>query len=161
MLILFTAIGVWSANSVGINLVIISEFADNAANFVARMFSLEFPPMTELFNLVGKTLAIVLFATALLVILPAPLAVLATRTTTFSPTVRWISYALIVLARATPDLVLAIMFIRMLGIGTTGGTPAMGIHSADMVTKLCTDAIEGLDNSPRETIKSVGDSRTQ
>lgn len=161
VLILLAAIGAWSVNSIGINLVTISESADNAANFVARMFPLEFPPMAELLSLIGETLAIVFLATALSVILSVPLAVIAARTTTFSLTARWISRALIVLARAIPDLVLAIVFIRMFGIGAIGGILAMGIHSVGMVAKLYADAIEELDDGPREAIESVGGSRTQ
>lgn len=161
VLILLAAIGAWSVNSIGINLVTISESADNAANFVSRMFPLEFPPMAELLSLIGETLAIVFLATALSVILSVPLAVIAARTTTFSPTARWISRALIVLARAIPDLVLAIVFIRMFGIGAIGGILAMGIHSVGMVAKLYADAIEELDDGPREAIESVGGSRTQ
>lgn len=161
VLVLLAAIGAWSVNSIGINLVTISESADNAANFVSRMFPLEFPPMAELLSLIGETLAIVFLATALSVILSVPLAVIAARTTTFSPTARWISRALIVLARAIPDLVLAIVFIRMFGIGAIGGVLAMGIHSVGMVAKLYADAIEELDDGPREAIESVGGSRTQ
>ncbi|MCG7245039.1 phosphonate ABC transporter, permease protein PhnE [Corynebacterium sp. ACRPX] len=161
VLILLAAVGAWSVNSIGINLVTISESADNAASFVARMFPLEFPPMAELLSLIGETLAIVFLATALSVILSVPLAVIAARTTTFSPTARWISRALIVLARAIPDLVLAIVFIRMFGIGAIGGILAMGIHSVGMVAKLYADAIEELDDGPREAIESVGGSRTQ
>lgn len=161
VLVLLAAIGAWSVNSIGINLVTISESADNAANFVSRMFPLEFPPMAELLSLISETLAIVFLATALSVILSVPLAVIAARTTTFSPTARWISRALIVLARAIPDLVLAIVFIRLFGIGAIGGILAMGIHSVGMVAKLYADAIEELDDGPREAIESVGGSRTQ
>ena len=161
VLILLAAIGAWSVNSIGINLVTISESADNAVNFVSRMFPLEFPPMGELLSLIAETLAIVFLATALSVIISVPLAVIAARTTTFSPTSRWIARALIVLVRAIPDLVLAIVFIRMFGIGAIGGILAMGIHSVGMVAKLYADAIEELDDGPREAIESVGGSRTQ
>lgn len=161
VLILLAAIGAWSVNSIGINLVTISESADNAFNFVSRMFPLEFPPMGELLGLIAETLAIVFLATALSVIISVPLAVIAARTTTFSPTSRWIARALIVLARAIPDLVLAIVFIRMFGIGAIGGILAMGFHSVGMVAKLYADAIEELDDGPREAIESVGGSRTQ
>ncbi|MDO5028975.1 MAG: phosphonate ABC transporter, permease protein PhnE [Corynebacterium sp.] len=161
VLILLAAIGAWSVNSIGINLVTISESADNAVNFVSRMFPLEFPPMGELLSLIAETLAIVFLATALSVIISVPLAVIAARTTTFSPTSRWIARALIVLARAIPDLVLAIVFIRMFGIGAIGGILAMGFHSVGMVAKLYADAIEELDDGPREAIESVGGSRTQ
>lgn len=161
VLILLGTIGAWSVNSIGINLVTISESADNAVAFLARMFPLDFPPAGELFNMIAETLAIVFLATALSVLLSVPLAVIAARNTAFSASSRWVARAVIVLARAIPDLVLAIVFIRMFGIGAIGGILAMGIHSVGMVAKLYADAIEELDDGPREAIESVGGTRIQ
>ncbi|MDO5455190.1 MAG: phosphonate ABC transporter, permease protein PhnE, partial [Corynebacterium sp.] len=67
----------------------------------------------------------------------------------------------IVLARAIPDLVLAIIFLRMFGLGATAGILAMGIHSVGMVAKLYADAIEELDDGPRESMVSAGAGRRQ
>lgn len=56
---------------------------------------------------------------------------------------------------------LAIVFLRMFGLGATAGILAMGIHSVGMVGKLYADAIEELDDGPRESIESAGGSRGQ
>lgn len=157
----FVVISAWSVRSIGIEPTTLVDSFDNAVNFLARMFPLDFPQISELIGLVTETLAIVFLATLLSVLLSFPVALLAARPTTSGPGSRWIARVLIVLARAIPDLVLAIVFLRMFGIGATGGILAMGIHSVGMVGKLYADAIEELDDGPREAIESLGGNRSQ
>ncbi|MEJ5918887.1 phosphonate ABC transporter, permease protein PhnE [Corynebacterium sp. H78] len=161
VLLLLVVVGAWSVQSIGINIATLAESADNASNFVARMFPLEFPPAAELASMIFETLAIVFLATLLSVILSIPVALWAARPTTTGRGVQWTSRAVIVLARAIPDLVLAIIFMRMFGLGALGGILAMGIHSVGMVAKLYSDAIEELDDGPRESIESIGGTRGQ
>ncbi|MDN5793440.1 MAG: phosphonate ABC transporter, permease protein PhnE, partial [Brevibacterium aurantiacum] len=134
---------------------------DNAVNFFARMFPLDFPPVAETLSLVFETLAIVFLATLLSVALSVPVALAAARPTRWGVTSQWVARALTVLARAVPDLVLAIIFLRMFGLGATAGIIAMGIHSVGMIAKLYADAIEELDDGPRESVESLGGSRAQ
>ena len=93
--------------------------------------------------------------------LSIPLAVWAATPTAPNPSVRYLSRAIIVLMRSIPDLVLAIIFMRMFGLGALGGILAMGLHSIGMVGKLYSDAIEELDDGPREAIESAGATRGQ
>lgn len=160
-LILLVIIGAWSVSSIGINAGTLAESADNAVAFIGRMFPLKFPPALELADMVGETLAIVFLSTLLSVLISLPLAVWAASTTTSGNGARWTSRSLIVLARAIPDLVLAIIFMRMFGLGALGGILAMGIHSVGMVGKLYADAIEELDDGPRESLESAGGTRAQ
>ncbi|WP_407924171.1 phosphonate ABC transporter, permease protein PhnE [Corynebacterium occultum] len=153
--------GVWSINSLGININTIVNSFDNAVNFLGAMFPLDFPPLMEGISLVAETLAIVFLATLLSVILSVPTALFAASTTTSGKGAQWVARALTVLCRAIPDLVLAIIFLRMFGLGATAGIVAMGIHSVGMVAKLYADAIEELDDGPRESLASAGASRGQ
>ncbi|MDO5032712.1 phosphonate ABC transporter, permease protein PhnE [Corynebacterium sp.] len=161
VLIALTVCGAWSVQSIGISVETLVESGDNAAAFIARMFPLEFPPFAELAGLVIETLAIVFLATLLSVILSLPLALWAAKPTSPNRGAHMTSRALIVLARAVPDLVLAIIFMRMFGLGAIGGILAMGLHSVGMVAKLYSDAIEELDDRPRESIESAGATRGQ
>ena len=154
-------IGALSVHSIGINIATLVDSVGVAQDFIARMFPLDFPPMGELVGLVAETLAIVFLATFVSVVLSFPLAVWAAKSTASSRLGQGTSRAIIVLARAIPDLVLAIIFMRLFGIGAIGGILAMGIHSVGMVAKLYADAIEDLDDGPRESIESAGGSRGQ
>lgn len=153
--------GIWSVNSLGINIGTIINSFENASAFVGRMFPLDFPPVMETLGLIFETLAIVFLSTLLSVVLSIPTALLAARNTTMNKGAQWTSRAFIVLCRAVPDLVLAIIFLRMFGLGATAGIIAMGIHSVGMVAKLYADAIEELDDGARESIESAGGTRSQ
>lgn len=153
--------GIWSVNSLGINIGTIINSFENASAFVNRMFPLDFPPVMETLGLIFETLAIVFLSTLLSVVLSIPTALLAARNTTMNKGAQWTSRAFIVLCRAIPDLVLAIIFLRMFGLGATAGIIAMGIHSVGMVAKLYADAIEELDDGARESIESAGGTRSQ
>ncbi|AIT60959.1 phosphonate ABC transporter, permease protein PhnE [Corynebacterium doosanense] len=161
VLLLLVVGGIWSIISLGINPGAIIDSVDNAARFVQRMFPLDFPPLGETFRLVAETLAIVFLATVLAVILSIPAAIFAAKPTTSGPAMRWISRALIVVARALPDLILAIIFLRMFGLGPLAGILAMGIHSVGMCGKLYSDAIEELDDGPSQAIRASGGTRNQ
>jgi phosphonate transport system permease protein len=68
---------------------------------------------------------------------------------------------LIVLVRAVPDVVLAIIFFRIFGLGAMTGVLAMGLHSVGMVGKLYADAIEQIDEGPRAAVRATGAGRGQ
>lgn len=140
-LLAFLIIGVWSVNSIGINIPALVDSVDNAQRFMQRVFPLDFPPLGETLELVAETLAIVFLATLLSVLLSLPIALLAANSTTKGKISQGTARVVIVLARAVPDLVLAIVFLRMFGLGAMAGILAMGIHSVGMVAKLYADAI--------------------
>ncbi|PXY36899.1 phosphonate ABC transporter permease [Prauserella flavalba] len=153
--------GVWAAADLGINVATLVDSVGNAADFAQRMFPLDFPPVAELLRLCGTTLAIVVSATLLSVLLSVPAAVLAAGNTTPNRVARLGARAAIVLARAVPDVVLAIVFIRVFGLGSMAGVLAMGLHSVGMVGKLYADAVEQIDEGPRTAVRAGGAGRLQ
>ncbi|NLU84250.1 phosphonate ABC transporter, permease protein PhnE [Rhodococcus sp. HNM0569] len=156
ILVAFAAAAVWSIVDLRINVASLVDSADNAAAFLSRVFPLDFPPVGDIARMTGQTLAIVVCATALSVVLSFAVALLAARNTTPSPSARWGARALIVIARAVPDLVLAIAFLRMFGLGALAGILALGIHSVGMVGKLYADAIEDTGAGPRDALRAAG-----
>jgi phosphonate transport system permease protein len=161
VMLVLLGLGVWSVLSLGIDVPTIIGSLGNAAAFLSRMFPLDFPPAAELASMVLETLAIVALSTVLAVVLSVPVALAAAHATTRGRLSRGVARTLIVLARAIPDLVLAIVFLRLFGLGPLAGILAMGLHSVGMIGKLCADAIEELDDSPREAIQAVGGTRRQ
>lgn len=155
------AAGVWSVIDLGINPSALVQSVDNAVAFTSRMFPLDFPSVGELTSMVAETLSIVFLATALSVILSVPLALAAAATTRGRRVNQATARAIIVTARAIPDLILAILFVRVFGLGAIAGILAMGIHSIGMVGKLYADAIEELDDGPRMAAAASGADRRQ
>lgn len=151
----------WSVWDLRINLATLIDSAGNAVDFVSRILPLDFPSFGEIVTSTVETLAIVLLATALSVALSIPVAVFAAGNTTTGRGARLSARTLIVLTRAIPDLVLAIVFFRIFGLGALPGVLAMGIHSVGMVGKLYADAIEQIDPGPVEAVRASGGSRLQ
>lgn len=152
---------IWSFIDIGFNVSTLITGFENAANFVGRMFPLDFPPLDELVALTVETLAIVTIATLLAVVLSVPTALLAASNTTPNRTTAGAAKVFILVMRAIPDLVLAIIFFRMFGLGALPGILAMGLSSIGMVGKLYSDAIEELDRGPIEALRAGGASRIQ
>ncbi|MGH3982549.1 MAG: PhnE/PtxC family ABC transporter permease, partial [Pseudonocardiaceae bacterium] len=155
------AAGLWSLVSLKINLATIVDSVGNATNFLSRTWPLDFPTAGEAVRLCGETLAIVVCATLLAVVLSLPIAVLGARNTAPHPAIRYGARALVVVARAVPDVVLAIVFFRIFGLGALTGVLAMGVHSVGMIGKLYADSVEQIDEGPRTAIRSTGASRLQ
>lgn len=152
---------IYSLIALRINVASLADSAANAIGFGERVFPLDFPPLGELLGLVATTLSIVTLATALSVLLSVPVAILAAANTTTGAVSRGTARVLIVVARAVPDLILAIVFFRIFGLGALPGILALGIHSVGMVAKLYADAIESLDTGPLEAIRAAGGTRMQ
>ncbi|WP_150255819.1 phosphonate ABC transporter, permease protein PhnE [Nocardiopsis deserti] len=160
-LCLFVGTGTWSLNSLGVNIAALVQGISNAEMFIRRTWPLSFPSAEEVLQQTGITLGTVLLATLLSVALSLPLAVWASSVTAPSRPHRLTSRGLIVAARAVPDVVLAILFVRLFGLGALPGILAMGLHSIGMVGKLYADAIEQTSPGPREALNSIGATRAQ
>lgn len=154
-------VSVWAFVDLRINLATLADSVANASDFLSRALPLDFPRPGELLLLSGQTLAIVVCSTLLSVLLSIPVAVLAARNTTPHRSARLGARALIVVARAVPDVVLAIMFFRVFGLGGLAGVLAMGLHSVGMVGKMYADAIEQIDEGPRTAVRASGAGRVQ
>ncbi|MGP6173490.1 phosphonate ABC transporter, permease protein PhnE [Corynebacterium sp. A21] len=160
LLVIFAA-AAWSVWDLKINLATFVDSFNNAVDFIADIFPLDFPSFGEILEATLTTLAIVFLATVLAVLLSIPLAVFAASNTTTGNGARLTSRALIVVTRAIPDLVLAILFFRIFGLGGLPGVLALGIGSIGMVAKLYADAIEQVDPGPSEALRAAGAGRAQ
>ncbi|QBJ96445.1 phosphonate ABC transporter, permease protein PhnE [Rhodococcus sp. ABRD24] len=150
------AASLWSVAALKINVATFADSIGNAVDFVSRIFPLDFPPLGELARMTGQTLAIVTCATALSVVLSVPVSLAAARNTTRSTGLRWAARAVVVVTRAIPEIVLAILFLRLFGLGAVAGILALGIHSIGMVGKMYADAIEDTEAGPRDALRAAG-----
>ena len=58
--------------------------------------------------------------------------------------------------RAVPELILAVIFIPITGLGPWAGALAIGIHSIGTLGKWATESIEGIDSGPIEAVEATG-----
>jgi phosphonate transport system permease protein len=133
----------------------------NAERFFGRVGAVEFPPLGELLSLTALTLGLVICGTLLAAVLSVPVAVLAASNTTPGPAWRAAARFVTVLARAVPDVVLAMVFVLLFSLGALPGILAVGLHSVGMISKLFADAIEQIDEGPRTAVRAAGGTRLQ
>lgn len=132
---------------------------------IDRMFPVNFSEIDLIIQLSIETVFIAVIGTAFAVLLSIPLAFLAARNTTPNGWMMGAARGVIVAARAIPDLVFALIFVRAIGIGGVGGVTAgilaIGAHAIGMVGKLYADAVETIDEGAREAVMATGASRLQ
>ncbi|GAA1896559.1 phosphonate ABC transporter, permease protein PhnE [Actinomadura bangladeshensis] len=125
-----------------------------------RMLPPDFPAAGDIATLILETLLIAVAGTGLATLASVPLAFAAARAAPGGrrsrPVARPAARMVIVLTRAVPTLVFAILFVRVFGLGPLAGALAVAVHSVGMIAKLLTDAIEEADPVPAEAVRACG-----
>ena len=138
-----------------------------AAGFgdIARLLERMVPPTTgpvpDLLTLTLQTLWIAVAGTGLATLASVFLAAAASRHFTGPRVVQWLAHGIIIVTRAVPSLIFAILFVRIFGLGPLAGGLAIAFHSVGMIGKMMADIFEEQSPSPREAIASVGANRFQ
>lgn len=156
--VLLTAVSAWYLE---FNPAVLVAGAEDVANLLERMLPPDVDDPGRITELALETLLMALLGTVLAAVASVPLAFLAARNTTPHPWVMAVARAVITGCRAVPDLVFAIVFVRAMGIGVLPGVLALAVHSIGMLGKLFADAIEEIDEGPREAVRSVGVGRVR
>lgn len=110
----------------------------------------------ELFDAALQTVAIGVVATAIGVVLSVPLGLVAAVNVTPHPVSYWFARTWILVVRAVPELIVAVVFVAALGLGPIAGTCALAIGSIGFLGKLVADAVEEIDPGPLEAVRAVG-----
>ncbi|MGY0500364.1 phosphonate ABC transporter, permease protein PhnE [Nocardia sp. FBN12] len=122
-----------------------------------RMIPPDFDALgTDLFEAAAQTVAIGVVATAIGIVFSLPVGILAARNVTPNAALYWLARAWILLVRAVPELILAVVFVAALGLGPVAGTCALAIGSVGFLAKLVADAVEEIEPGPMEAVRSIG-----
>jgi phosphonate transport system permease protein len=89
-------------------------------------------------------------------VLSLPLAVLAARNLSPHPVLRWGARALIAVFRVVPDLVWALLFVAVVGLGPFAGTLAVMVDKIGFLGKFFAESFEVVPSGPIEGISAVG-----
>ncbi len=148
----------WAISSIDVNLNRILEGIPKGLFIIKRMFinslSLLFTNFffDMLFEML-RTLAIAYFGTFIASILAIPFAFLSA--VNFSRYSR-VFKVILNFIRTFPEILLAIIFVSVVGPGPFAGSLAIGFHSVGMLGKLYAEAIENIDKGIIEAVESVG-----
>jgi phosphonate transport system permease protein len=119
-----------------------------------------FPPnwgiLFPIWKAMSQTIQMAIVATTIAAILTVPLAVLSAQNiTTFKP-LYYFTRTILNLLRTIPDLVLAVIFVGLFGIGIFPGILALTVFSLGILAKLISETIESVDMNPLEAMRASG-----
>jgi phosphonate transport system permease protein len=115
-------------------------------------------------NITGAILETIHIALAATIISLVPSLVLgawSARNVAPHPAVRVLSRGLLVSIRAIPELILALLFIIMTGLGASAGALALGIGGIGLLGRLSADSIEEVKSGPERALRATGADRLQ
>jgi phosphonate transport system permease protein len=107
------------------------------------------------------TVQIALIATLLSGIMALVLGPLAARNVAPNATVRGLARGLLLVIRAIPELILAIVLIIVSGLGRQAGTIALAIGGLGLLGKLVADSLEETPPGPEIAVRAAGSTRLQ
>lgn len=165
-------------------LLVVSEFKPSAIFEVQNLKTMGgflaafLPPETgsEFLAYLGRatleTLAIATAGIALAFLLAVPLALLTTRVLSVAEIgpgpglrrARWLQHvlrALLTVLRGIPELVWALVFVRVFGLGPAAGVLALALTYGGMLAKVYSEILESGDTRPARAILEAGGSRLQ
>lgn len=106
------------------------------------------------------TIAMALIATMLAVIFAIPVSFLAAHNLMSGNPVTYAIYVvvrtLLNILRSIESLIIAIVFVVIVGLGPFAGALALAVHSIAALAKLYSEVIEGIDPGPIEAIRATG-----
>jgi phosphonate transport system permease protein len=123
------------------------------------------PPETgsEFLGFLGKatleTLAIATAGMALAFLLAVPLGYLASAAGREKPSLNPLTRSLLTVLRGIPELVWALVFVRVFGLGPAAGVLALGLTYGGMLAKVYAEILESVDAAPAQALRQNGASR--
>ena len=151
----------WATVWIGVSLPDLAAGLGDMGSLVRRMLPPSFDPPGEIASLLLETLAIAIAGTGLATLVSVPCGFWAASSSHAPAALRWGSRGLIVVTRAVPTLVFAILLVRLLGLGPLAGGLAVAAHSVGMIGKLVTDAVDRADRLPVGAVRATGAGRLQ
>jgi phosphonate transport system permease protein len=133
-----------------------------AADLAVRMMPPDWGFISQLWRPLWDTINIATLGTAMGILIAIPVAYCAARNTTPSVTlVRPVALFVIVSSRSINSLIWALMLVTIVGPGVFAGIIAIGLRSIGFCAKLLYEAIEEIDESQVEAVRSTGASGAQ
>lgn len=130
-------------------------------NFLAGFL----PPETgsEFLGYLGKatleTLAIATAGMALAFLIAVPMGYLASGAGRETPSLNPVTRSLLTILRGIPELVWALLFVRVFGLGPAAGVLALGLTYGGMLAKVYAEILESVDPAPARALRHSGASR--
>jgi len=161
LLLAAIAAGAWSLAETGVGSASLLAGREGAAQMIGGLLPPDLDP--ELLSRLGpaalQTVQISIASLVIGAVIGLPLAMLIAGNTE-AP--RWLSGLARLVAtafRSVHELLWALIFVATVGLGPAAGVYAIGVHSAGVIAKLCSEQLEAVDPAPVEAMRITGGSR--
>ena len=108
-----------------------------------------------------ETLAIATAGMALALVLALPLSYLASGAAREKVSLNPITRGVLTILRGVPELVWALVFVRVFGLGPAAGVLALGLTYGGMLAKVYAEILESTDPAPARALRASGAGRLQ
>lgn len=129
------------------------------SGLLRQMFPPDFSRVVPISLKLLETLQMAVAGATLGLIFAVPFAILATDRLSPHPVVRHAARAVIALFRTVPDLVWAIVFIIVVGLGPAAGVLAIMVDKIGFAGRFFAEAMEETDPGPQDALRAIGAGR--
>jgi phosphonate transport system permease protein len=161
-LVVVLGVALWSLYATGVGSQSLLAGREGATRMIGGLFppDLDEALLRSLGSAVLETVQISIASLVLGALLGLPLAVLMAGNVEAPGWVAGSARLLATTLRSVHELLWALIFVATIGLGPTAGVYAIGLHSAGVVAKLCSEQLEAVDPAPVEAMRLTGASRT-
>ena len=153
------ALLITSFNAIDFDLMTIIEGGPRLIRLLGQMWPLDLEAVPRLLNSLWITFLMAICGTSLGIVISLPLVLFAARNLTPHPMVRFAVRGFISFCRTVPDLIWALIFVIVVGLGPVAGALAIMMDSIGFLGRFFSEASEEQDVGPQESIKAMGGSR--
>jgi len=129
------------------------------SGFLMQMFPPDFSRVEHITWKLVETLQMAVAGAALGLIFAIPFAILATDRLSPHPVIKIAARGMIAFFRTVPDLVWAIFFIIVVGLGPAAGVLALMIDKIGFAGRFFAEAMEEADTGPQDALRAIGANR--
>lgn len=158
-LVLFLLVLILSGSITGVDLHRFFENADQMNVILIKMLRPDWSYSTIIVEPLLQTIQMAIVGTTFGALIALPFSLLAARNILTIPWLSGIFRFLLNIVRTIPDLMLAALFVAVVGIGPVAGVISISIFSFGMITKLFYESIETIDAGPIEAVTASGGSK--
>jgi len=148
---------VWTAfNGIDFSIDTILAAGPRVDRLLSQMWPLDFSSFGNLAKQLWITFLMAICGTTMGIIISLPLVLFAAKNLTPHPIVRFAVRGFISFCRTVPDLIWALIFVIVVGLGPVAGALAIMMDSIGFLGKFFSEASEEQDMGPQEACKAMG-----
>lgn len=157
-LVIFVFVLIVSGNISGVDIVRFFTNATQMNSIIEKMMHPDWSYISIIVEPILETLQMAIVGTTIGAIFAFPFSLFSARNIVHSKWITGIFRFVLNIIRTIPDLMLAALFVAIVGIGPVAGVISLAVFTFGMISKLFFESIETIDEGPIEAITASGGS---